>query len=59
MQVVAASFAAQGICNHIHLIGMIVNLKIIVLDQLQSSPLPHVQIILSEKYLKLLWSVNI
>jgi hypothetical protein len=59
MQVVAASFAAQDICNHIHLIGMIVNLKIIILDQLQPSPLPHVQIVLSEKYFKLLWSVNI
>jgi hypothetical protein len=41
-QVVAMSFAAQGICNHIRLTGMIVNLKIIVLDQFQPSPLPHV-----------------
>jgi hypothetical protein len=31
-QVVAVSFAAQGIYNHIHLTAMIVNLKIIVLD---------------------------
>jgi hypothetical protein len=31
-QVVAVSFAAQGICNHIRLTGMIVNLKIIVIN---------------------------
>jgi hypothetical protein len=45
------SFAAQGIYNHIRLTGMIVNLKIIVLDQLHPPPLPHVQIRLSEKVL--------
>jgi hypothetical protein len=33
-QVVAVNFAARGICNHIRLTKMIVNLKIIVLDQL-------------------------
>jgi hypothetical protein len=51
-QVVVVYFAAQGICNHIRLTGMIMNLKIIVLDQLQSSPLPHVQIGLREKVLQ-------
>jgi hypothetical protein len=51
MQVVAVSFATQGIHNHIRLTGMIVNLKIIVLDQLQPSSLPHVQINLSKKVL--------
>jgi hypothetical protein len=50
-KVVAVSFAAQGIYNHIRLTGMIVNLKIIVLDQLHPPPLPHVQIRLSEKVL--------
>jgi hypothetical protein len=53
-QVVVVSFATQGNRNHIHLIGMIVNLKIIVLDQLQPSSLPHVQIKLSEKVLQAL-----
>jgi hypothetical protein len=51
-QVVALSLAAQGIRNHIRLTWMIVNLNIIVLDQLQSSSLPHVQISLSEKVLQ-------
>jgi hypothetical protein len=46
-QVVTVSFVAQGICNQFCLTGMIVNLKIIVLDQLQSSSLLHVQIGLS------------
>jgi hypothetical protein len=50
-QVVAMSIATQGIHNHIRLIGMIVNLKIIVLGQLQPSSLPHVQISLSEEVL--------
>jgi hypothetical protein len=50
-QVVTVSFAAQGICNHIRLTGMIVNLKIIVLNQLQPSSLPHVYISMSEKVL--------
>jgi hypothetical protein len=53
-QVVTVSFATQGICNHVYLTGMIVNLKIIVLDQLQPSSLPHVQIGLSEKVLQAL-----
>jgi hypothetical protein len=53
-QVVTVSFVTQGICNHIRLTGMIVNLKIIVLDQLQASSLPHVQIKLSEKVLQAL-----
>jgi hypothetical protein len=46
------SFATQGICNHICLTGVIVNLKIIVLDQLQPSSLPHIQIWLREKVLQ-------
>jgi hypothetical protein len=52
--VVTVSFVAQGIRNHIHFAGVIVNLKIIVLDQLQPSPLTHVQIGLSEKVLQAL-----
>jgi hypothetical protein len=52
--VVAVSFATQGICNHIRLTGMIVNLKIIVLNQLHPSSLPHIQISLSEKVLQAL-----
>jgi hypothetical protein len=52
--VVAVSFAAEGICNHIHFVGVIVNLKIIVLDQLQPSSLPHVQIRPSGKVLQAL-----
>jgi hypothetical protein len=52
--VVAVSFVTQGICNHIRLTGLIVNLKIIILDQLQPSSLPHVQISLSEKVLQAL-----
>jgi hypothetical protein len=43
------SFAAQGIRNHICLTGVIMNLKIIVLNQLQPPSLMHVQISLSEK----------
>jgi hypothetical protein len=57
--VVAVSFVAQGIRNDIRFAGVIVNIKIIVLDQLQPSSLPHVQIGLSGKYFKLLWSVKI
>jgi hypothetical protein len=53
-QVVAVSFANQGIRNHIRLTGKIVNLKIIVLNHLQPSSLPHVQIRLSEKVLQAL-----
>jgi hypothetical protein len=53
-QVVAVSFATQGIRNHIRLTGMIMNLKIIVLDQLQPYSLPHVQIRLSENVLQAL-----
>jgi hypothetical protein len=53
-QVVTVSFVTQDICNHICLTGVIVNLKLIVLDQLQPSSLPHVQIRLSEKILQTL-----
>jgi hypothetical protein len=53
-QVVVVSFVTQGIRNHIRLTGMIVNLKIIVLNQLQPSSLSHVQISLSEKVLQAL-----
>jgi hypothetical protein len=53
-QVVIVSFVSQGICNHVCLTRLIVNLKIIVLDQLQPSSLPHVQIRLSEKVLQAL-----
>jgi hypothetical protein len=48
------SFLAQGIRNHIHFVAVIVNLKIIVLDQLQPSSLLYVQIGLSEKVLQAL-----
>jgi hypothetical protein len=53
-QVVAVSLVAHGIHNHIRLTRMIVNLKIIVLDQLHPSSLPHVQISLSKKVLQAL-----
>jgi hypothetical protein len=52
--VVVVSFAGQVIHNHIRLAGVIVKLKIIVLDQLQPSSLMHVQIRLSEKILQAL-----
>jgi hypothetical protein len=52
--VVTVSFATQGIRNHIYLTGVIVNLKLIVLDQLKPSSLRHVQIRLSEKVLQAL-----
>jgi hypothetical protein len=48
------SFVAQGIRNHIHLTRVIMNLKIIVLDQLQPSSLMHVQINPSEDVLQAL-----
>jgi hypothetical protein len=53
-QVVVVSFVAQGTRNHIHLTGVIMNLKIIVLNQLQPPSLTHVQIILSENVLQAL-----
>jgi hypothetical protein len=53
-QVVVVNLVSQGICNHIRLNRMIVNLNIIVLDQLQPSSLPQVQISLSEKVLQAL-----
>jgi hypothetical protein len=53
-QVVAVSFVAQGIRNHIRLTGVIMNLKIIVLNQLQPPSLAHVQISLSENVLQAL-----
>jgi hypothetical protein len=43
---------AQGIRNHIRLIGVIRNLKIVVFNQLQPPSLTHVQIILSENVLQ-------
>jgi hypothetical protein len=48
------SFAAQGICNHIHLTRVMMKLDIVVLDQLQPSSLTHVQISLSENVLQAL-----
>jgi hypothetical protein len=53
-QVVTVSFVTEGICNHVFLTGVIVNLRIIVLDQFQPSSLLHVQIRLSEKVLQAL-----
>jgi hypothetical protein len=50
--VATVSFVTQGIRNHIRLIEVIVNLKLIVLDQLQPSFLLPVQIRLSEKVLQ-------
>jgi hypothetical protein len=41
-QVVTVSFVTQCICNHVCLTGVIVNVKLIVLDQLQLSSLPRV-----------------
>jgi hypothetical protein len=51
-QVVTVRFMTQGICNHVCLTGVIANLKLIVLDQLQPSSPLHVQIRLSEKVLQ-------
>jgi hypothetical protein len=53
-QVVVVSFVVQGIRNHIHLTRVIMNLKIIVLNQLQPPSLTHVQIGLSENVLQAL-----
>jgi hypothetical protein len=53
-QVVTVSFATQGICNHVCLTRVIVNLKLIVLDQLQPSSLSLVQIRLSDEVLQAL-----
>jgi hypothetical protein len=53
-QVVTVSFVTEGICNHVFLTGVIVNLRIIVLDQFQPSSLLHVQIRQSEKVLQAL-----
>jgi hypothetical protein len=53
-QVITVSFVTQCICNHIYLTEMIVNLKIIILNQLQPSSLSHIQIRLSEKILQTL-----
>jgi hypothetical protein len=50
-QVVAVRLVDQGIHNHIPLTGVVMNLEIVVLDQLQPSSLMHVQIILSENLL--------
>jgi hypothetical protein len=50
-QVVEVSFAAQGIHSHICLTGVIMNLEILILDQLQPSSLTYVQISLSENVL--------
>jgi hypothetical protein len=47
-------FVVQGIRNHIRFDGVIVKLKIIVLDQLQPSSLTHAQIRLGEKVLQAL-----
>jgi hypothetical protein len=41
-QIVVVSFATQGIRNHIRLTRVIMNLKIIVLNQLQLLSLTHV-----------------
>jgi hypothetical protein len=54
MQVVVVSLPAQGIRNHIRLSGVIMNLEIVILDQLQPSSLAHVQIGLSENVLQTL-----
>jgi hypothetical protein len=54
MQLVVVSLPAQGIHNHIRLSGVIMNLQIIILDQLQPSSLAHVQIDLSENVLQTL-----
>jgi hypothetical protein len=54
MQVVVVSFAAQGICNHVCLTGVIMNLQIIVLDHLKPPSLTHVHINLTENVLQAL-----
>jgi hypothetical protein len=53
-QIVAVSFVSQGIRNHIRFTEMIVNHKIIVLNQLQPPSLTHVQISQSENVLQAL-----
>jgi hypothetical protein len=40
--------STQGICNQIRLARMIVNIQVIVLDKLQPTALPKVEILLSE-----------
>jgi hypothetical protein len=42
---------AQGIRNQIHLARMIVNFQVIILDELQPTALPKVEILLSEDIL--------
>jgi hypothetical protein len=53
-QVVAVSLAAQNIRKHIHLAGVIMNFKIIILNQLQPPSVTHVQISLNENVLQAL-----
>jgi hypothetical protein len=52
--VVAVSLTTQGIHNRIRLTGVIMNLKIIVLNHLQPPSLTHDQISLSENVLQAL-----
>jgi hypothetical protein len=53
-QVATLSFAVQSIYNHIRPTGVIMNLLIVVLDQLQPPSLLYVQINLSENVLQAL-----
>jgi hypothetical protein len=46
--------STQGICNQIRLVQMIVNLQIIILNELQPTALPKVEILLSEYVLQTL-----
>ena len=40
--------STQGICNQIRLARMVMNLQVIILDELQPTVLPKVEILLSE-----------
>ncbi len=53
-QVVVVSLATQHVCNDIFLSWVIVNFQIVVLDQLEPSLLPLVQVRLSENVLQAL-----
>src|ERR1051325_5607982 len=44
----------QCICNNVCLTRMVIQTKIILLQEFQPSPLPHIQLFLMERYFKLL-----
>jgi hypothetical protein len=44
-------FSAEGVCYHVGLSGVVMNLKVIIFDQFQPSSLTKVEIWLSEDIL--------